>query len=120
MAKGQACVCRFPVTGSLQTVTADVIQGGSDSGPWISPWKEHLTQDECRVLPLRVEAAPSVEKDQSSEESHRKSDFSFCCWQGKEKANVRNGPIRFGSSPDISIFFGSSLAIAGANWWWSH
>lgn len=29
-------------------------------------------------------------------------------------------PSGFASSPDISIFFGSSLAIAGANWWWCH
>ena len=72
----------FPVTGSLQPVRADLVEEGSDSDSLISPWKKHLAQGECRVLPLRGEAAPSVEKEQSSGERHRGSDFCFCCFWG--------------------------------------
>lgn len=57
VAKRQACVYGFPVTGSLQQVRDNLIQEGSDSDSLISLWKKHLAQGffrvEMKLFPLQ-------------------------------------------------------------------
>lgn len=105
----------------MQPVRADAVQQGSDSDPWLPPWKKYLAQRQCRVWPLRRWrwSWSSVEKEQSSGESHRESGFLLLMLLGKGGNMV----LMWGAVPshflDFDIFFGSSLTIGGGNWRWS-